>query len=82
MELLELFLQPEQVHIFKDIKTVLSIMVRAALMSSLESIMESWISTMEDHSFQRRTTEEMLLLKEMVIAYNGPKLVYIESNCQ
>ena len=82
MELLELFLQPEHAHLYQDIETVMSVMVRAALIISVESIVESWISTMEDHSSQRRTMGEMLLHEEMVISVNGPKLVHCDSICQ
>ena len=82
MDLLELFLHPENVHLYQDIEAVMSIMVRAALMISVESIVESWISTMEHHSSQRRILGEMLLHEEMVIAVNGPKLVHSESIAQ
>ena len=53
--LLEIFLQPENVHLYQDIETVMSVMVKAALLISVESIVESWISTIEHHSSQRRT---------------------------
>ena len=82
MELLELFLQPQGQHLYKDIETVMSVMVRAALMISVESIVESWISTMEHHASQRRTLGEMLLHEEMVIAINGPVLVHCDSMVQ
>ena len=55
MDLLEIFLQHENVHLYQDIETVMSVMVNAALLISVESIVESWISTMEHHSSQRRT---------------------------
>jgi hypothetical protein len=41
-DLLEIFLQHGNVHLYQDIETVMS-------------IVESWISTMELHSPQRRT---------------------------
>ena len=50
-DLLEIFLQPENVHLYQDIETVMSVMVKAALLISVET----WISTMEHHSSQRRT---------------------------
>ena len=55
MDLLEIFLQHENVHLYQDIETVMSDIVNAALLISVESIVESWISTMEHHSSQRRT---------------------------
>ena len=82
MQLLELFLLPEGQHLYKDIETVMSVMVRAALMISVESIVESWISTMEHHASQRRTLGEMLLHEEMMIAINGPVLVHCDSIVQ
>ena len=60
----------------------MSVMVNAALLISVESIVESWISTMEHHSSQRRTMGEMLLHEEMVISVNGPKMVHCEAICQ
>jgi hypothetical protein len=60
MDLLEIFLQHENVHLYQDIETVMSVMVNAALLISVESIVESWISTMEHHSSQRRTMSEGL----------------------
>ena len=60
----------------------MSVMVNATLLISVESIVESWISTMEHHSSQRRTMGEMLLHEEMVISVNGPKMVDCEAICQ
>ena len=55
MDLLEIFLQHGYVQLYKDIETGMSVMVNAALLISVESIVESWISTMEHHSSKRRT---------------------------
>ena len=66
IELLELFLKPENTQLYQGIETVMSVMVRTALMISVESVVESWISTMEHHASQRRTLGEMLLQEEMV----------------
>ena len=41
MQLLELFFLPEGQHLYKEIESVMSVMVRAALMISVESIVES-----------------------------------------
>ena len=82
MELLELFLQPQGQHLYKDIETVMSVMVRAALMISVESIVESWISTMEHHALHRRTLGEMLLHEKMVIAINAHDMVHCDSIVQ
>jgi hypothetical protein len=57
MDLLEIFLQHENVHLYQDIETMMSVIVNKVLLISVdsESIVESWISTMEHHSSQRRT---------------------------
>ena len=82
MELLELFLEPENHHLYRDIESVMSVMVRASLVISVESVVESWISVMEHHASQRRTLGEMMLHEEMVIAINGPRLVHCDSVVQ
>ena len=82
INLLELFLKPKNNNLYQDIKGVMSSMVRAALLISVESVVESWISTMEYHASQRRTLGEMLLHKEMVFAMNGPSPIHYDSIAQ
>ena len=77
MEVLERFLAEEQ--LFSDIETVLSVMVQAGLLISVESVVESWISIMEHHASQRRYVSDTTLNEEMVIAVNGPELVHCDS---
>ena len=60
LQTIAIFLQPENVHIYQDIETVMSVVGKAAVLISVESILESWISTMEHHSSQRRTMSEGL----------------------
>ena len=79
IQVLELFLDPANQNLYLDIEAVLSVMVRASLLISVESIVESWISFMEHHASQRRTLGERLLHEEMVIAINGPALVHCDS---
>ena len=79
IQVLELFLDPANENLYLDIEAVLSVMVRASLLISVESIVESWISFMEHHASQRRTLGERLLHEEMVIAINGPALVHCDS---
>ena len=81
MELLEFLLDPAY-NLFKDIEAVMSVLVRASLLISVESVVESWISTMEHHASQRRTLGEMLLHEEMVITINGPSLAHCDSVAQ
>ena len=82
MELLKIFLKPENLHLYQDIEMVMSVMARAALIISVESVVESWISTMEHHASQRRDLGEMHLHEEMVIAINGPSLVHCDAVVQ
>ena len=82
LKLLELFLNPKNDHLYKDIEAVLSVMVKASILISVESVVESWISVMEHHASQRRTLGEMKLHEEMVIALNGPSLVHCDSIVQ
>ena len=78
MEMLEMFLDPSNHHLYKDIEAIISVMARGALLISVESVVESWISIMEHHASQRRTLGEMMLHEEMVIAINGPILVHCD----
>ena len=57
----------------------MSSIVRVALLISVESVGETWISTMEHHASQRRTLGEMLIHEEMVIAINGPGPIHCDS---
>ncbi len=82
MNLLELFLEPENTHLYEGIEAVMSVMVRASFMISVESMVESWISTMEHHSSQRRNLGDVMLHDEMVIAVNSPSLVHCDAVVQ
>ena len=52
MELLELTLMPENKEIYEGVNSMISLMVRASLVISVESVVESWISILEHHSSQ------------------------------
>ena len=71
MGILQLVTHPDRKDLYQDIEAIVSVMVRAALLISVESVVESWISTMEHHASQRRTLGEMKLHEEMCIAVNG-----------
>ena len=49
LQILALFLDPKNAHLYKDVEGVLSILARAAMASGVESICESWVSKMEHH---------------------------------
>ena len=50
IDLLELFLKPENQNLYQDIEGVMSSMVSAVLLINVESVAETWISTMEHHA--------------------------------
>ena len=80
MELLELTLMPENKEIYGGVESVISVMVQASLVISVESVVKSWISILEHHSSQLRNIGELLLHKDMVIAVNGPSVENCEVN--
>jgi hypothetical protein len=82
MCLVKLFTNPDRKDLYQDIEAIVSVMVRAALLISVESVVENWISVMEHHASQRRTLGEMKLYEEMCIAVNGPSLVHCDSIVQ
>ena len=53
IELLESFLHPDTKQLYENVEAVLSVMAGAALFTSVESVVESWISVMEHHGSQR-----------------------------
>ena len=65
MELLELFLLPQWQHLYKDIETVMSLMVRAALMMTVESKISTTsppLSQVSPGTESRRYTTVMIYL--------------------
>ena len=82
MDLLELTVHPDNHKFYMGIEAVVSVMARASLLISVESVVESWISILEHHASQRRTLGEMLLHEELVIAVNGPSVEHCDSICQ
>ena len=71
LSLLGKLLNPELNH-FQDIEGILSILARAAVSKSVESIVESRVSTVEHHSNAYRGLEQYHLEDEMTVAINGP----------
>ena len=62
----------------KDIEGVLSIIARAAVCTSVESIVESWVSQVEHHSPAGRVLSQDRLEDEAMVAINGPQLVHAD----
>ena len=73
IEILGMFLDPHK-NLFRDIETVLSFLCRAAVSKSVESVVESWISTLEKHAAGGRMLGQDRMEDECSIAINGPGL--------
>ena len=59
----------------RNIEGVLSIIARAGMLMGLESIVESWVSTLERHSTKTRNLSQKRLEDEAMVAINGPEVV-------
>ncbi len=66
-------------HLYTDIQSVLAIMANASVAMGLESVVESWVSTMEHHSSPRRPLTQDRLEQECMVAINGPMEVQCDS---
>ena len=58
---------------------MIGILVQAAAMKSVESVVESWISVLEHHSSKSWNLSEDMIETEMSVAINGPAVQYSES---
>jgi hypothetical protein len=66
-------------ELFKGCEAVIGLLVQAAAMKSVESVVESWISVLEHHSNKSRNLSEDMIETEMIIAINGPAVQHSES---
>ena len=73
MDILMTFLDPEK-KMYKGIENVMSVLARAAMMMSVEAVVEGWVSVMEHHSSKHRNLSENTMLDEVIIAINGPEV--------
>ena len=78
MDILEKLLDSKS-KLYEGIETVMSILCRASLSMSVESVVESWVSIMEHLSSKRRPLGEVSMEEEVVIAINGPDVVNSEA---
>ena len=65
--------------LFKGCEAVMGILVQAAAMKSVESVVESWISVLEHHNSKSRPLSEDMIETEMSVAINGPAVQHSES---
>ena len=66
-------------ELFRGCEAVIGILVQAAVMKSVESVVESWISVLEHHSSKSRPLSEDMIETEMSVAINGPTVQHSES---
>ena len=64
--------------LYKGCEAVIGILVQAATMKSVESVVESWISVLEHHSSKARNLSADMIQTEMSIAINGPEVQHSE----
>ena len=60
-------------------EAVMSILVQASAMKSVESVVESWISVLEHHSSKTRKLKAETVESEMMVAINGPALQHCDA---
>ena len=65
-------------ELYKGCEAVIGILVQAATMKSVESVVESWISVLEHHSSKSRNLSADMIQTEMSIAINGPAVQHSE----
>jgi hypothetical protein len=65
-------------ELYKGCEAVIGILVQAAAMKSVESVVESWISVLEHHSSKSRNLSADMIQTEMSIAINGPAVQHSE----
>ena len=73
MEIFRLLFDPKA-ELYKGIEGILSVVARAMVSMSVESVAEGWISILESHkSKERNRLENTSLEAVMTIAVNGPE---------
>ena len=75
IQVLKMLLAAEH-ELFKGCEAVIDILIQAALIISVESVVESWISVLEHHSSKTRNLGNDAIDAEMLIAVNGPSIVH------
>ena len=66
-------------NICRNIESVLSILAKAGSTKGLESVVETWVSVLENHASTHRTLGQDRLVSEGMIAINGPEVVHCDT---
>ena len=72
------FFEPSS-NMSSNIEGVLSIIAKAAVAKTVESVVESWISVLERHSSKVRNLKQDRIEDEMMTTLNGPEVVHCKS---
>ena len=78
MDILVLMLNTEA-NRFNGCEPILDILCQAAIMKSVESVAESWISVLERHSSKIRNLSDDSIQAETTISVNGPLVQHCDS---
>ena len=77
-QIFSLLIHPRHRH-YEGFQSVLAVMANASVVMGLESVVESWVSTMEHHNNPRRRLTQARLEQECMVAINGPTDVHCDS---
>jgi hypothetical protein len=62
-----------------SVEAVMGILARAMVIIGIESVVESWVSVMENHNSKNRPLGEKMILTETAVNINGPNPVNCDS---
>ena len=65
-----------KLFLYRDIKSVLLILARAGRAKGLETVVETWVSVLENHASSHCNLGQNRLVGEGMVAINGPEVVY------
>ena len=77
-QIFSLLIHPRHRH-YEGFQSVLAVTANASVVMGLESVVESWVSTMEHHNNPRRCLTQARLEQECMVAINWPKDVHCDS---
>jgi hypothetical protein len=78
LEIFQRFLEKEK-RLFEGAELIVHFMASAAVTKSVESVVESWGSTMELLSSKNRNIGQERLQNELMVSINGPKIMHSDT---
>ena len=55
------------------------ILARAGRAKGLETVVETWVSVLENHASSHSNLDQNMLIGEGMLAINGPEIVYCDT---